>query len=261
MKYYDVTILISAYNAQDTIKQCIESIKAQTSKQWCVYLIDDASVDDTWSIILDICRDDPRFKLHRNAINLGLTKNLQKMVSEVETKYIARLDADDFYMPTKIEKQLKFMEKNLDYVMCATGYYTLQDGRQIPGKRYENENITQTFYSGNKIVHGTAMFRKDSSLNYRHYFRYAQDYDLWLRLIKKGEIGVINEHLYTIRISDSSISAKYKKKQSLFAMIALNQCRKHPPLCRPSNIKRAWHILKIAIRSGNLMQGIRLVIV
>lgn len=261
MKHYDVTILISAYNAQHTIKQCIESIKSQTSKKWCVYLIDDASVDETWSIILDVCRDDPRFKLYRNALNLGLTRNLQKMVSEVETKYIARLDADDIYMPTKIEKQLKFMEKNLEYVMCATGYNTRNNGRQKPGRQYENVNITRTFYSGNQVVHGTVMFRKDTYLNYRHYFKYSQDYDLWLRLVAKGEIGVINERLYTIRISNASISSKYKKKQSLFAMIALNQCRKHSPQYRPAKIKRVFYILKIAIRSGNLLQGLKLVIV
>lgn len=260
MKHYDVTILISAYNAEDTIKQCIESIKSQTSEHWCVYLIDDASVDKTWSIILDECCDDPRFKLYRNTNNLGLTRNLQKMVSEVKTKYIARLDADDYYMPTKIEKQLEFLEKNSEYVLCATGYNTQNYSQQKPGRRYENVDITKTLYTGNKIVHGTAMFRKDACLNYRHYFRYSQDYDLWLRLITKGKIGVIRDSLYVLRVGHSSISTKYKKKQSLFAMIALNQCRKHPSNYRPSKMKRVLFILKIAIRSGNLRQGFKLVI-
>ena len=254
-----VTILLSAYNAEDTIRDCLVSIREQTSSQWCVVFVDDASNDNTWSIVSEMCKGDARFKLIRNEANQGLTKNLYSMVRNVETEFIARIDADDTYLPTKIENQINFMVKNPSYVLCATGFYVIQNGKKLVGKRYSNECITQELFSGNKIVHGTALFRKSAGLNYRTHFKYSQDFDLWLRLTQRGEVAVIPEPLYNLTKTKNSISAKNRRKQYFYAMLALSQSRKLRTEDYFAKALRKWYIFIIAIKSVNFWRGFKLI--
>lgn len=257
---YLVTIIISVFNSEKTILRCINSIKYQTSDKWLVILTDDASTDNSWELIRELCENDTRFCLIRNKKNRGLTKNLISMMDLVKTEFIARIDADDYYMPSKIEQQLKFMTLNKEYALCATGFYYESNGKKKTGKKYNEIDITKNFFKQNQIVHGSAMFRIYTGINYRSYFKFSQDYDLWLRLSKRGKLGVIPEPLYILTLSNTSISSNNKKKQYLFAILALSQSRKCNNYNYFSNFKRGWYIFKIAIKSGNVFRVNRLIL-
>ena len=106
-----LVILLSVFNNEKTIEKCLVSIKNQTFTNWKAYVIDDASVDNSYHIINKICSIDKRFTVIKNKTNLGLTKNLVHLMNISKSEFVARIDGDDFYYPKKLEKQLYFLKK------------------------------------------------------------------------------------------------------------------------------------------------------
>ena len=260
-----LAILLSVFNNEDTIEKCLLSIKKQTLKNWRAYVVDDCSFDNTYKIIKKVCSNDERFIIIKNKTNIGLTKNLVKLIDMSSSDFIARIDADDYYYyPKKLEKQLDFFKKNKDYILCGTGFTMEKQGVICGHSSYKEIDITNDIFKWNKISHGTVLFRRIPGLNYRSYFKYSQDYDLWLRMSCFGKIGVLPQKFYRLNINKNSISSKFTKKQAKFGLIALSNSRK---LINPKdnnkinsilgrvlfmslktfNFKYFWKILKLVI--------------
>ena len=118
-----VAIMIPVYNGERTLPLAIKSIQAQTYQNWKCYIVNDGSTDNTKNI-LDAIKDD-RFVVHHFTENKGRPYARQKALEICEGKYLAFLDADDFFHPTKIEKQVNVLESNtkLGLVSCAMVSY------------------------------------------------------------------------------------------------------------------------------------------
>ena len=128
-----VSVIMSVYNAETTVAQSIESLIGHTYENLEILLVDDSSTDKT----LDICKEfENNFKniyLFRNKNNLGLTKNLNFLINKSSGEFLARQDSDDISEPSRIEKQINFIEKyNLDG--CTTRAKIIQTGSTIPKK-------------------------------------------------------------------------------------------------------------------------------
>ena len=107
-----ITVLMANYNNQRYLKQSIESILNQTYKNFDFLIIDDHSSDDSIKIIKSY--SDKRIKLIKNHKNLGLTRSLNIGLKNINTEYIARMDADDISFPRRLKNQYDFLEKNTD---------------------------------------------------------------------------------------------------------------------------------------------------
>src|SRR5580700_1196209 len=105
-----VSIIIPAFNAEGTIRQTLESVSAQTYRAIEVVIIDDGSSDRTTAIVEEFTANDPRFQLIRQS-NAGVGAARNTAISQARGKYIAPLDADDLWMPEKVEKQVACMEE------------------------------------------------------------------------------------------------------------------------------------------------------
>ena len=105
-------------------------------------ILDDASTDETFNICNEFKKEDKRIKLYRNDKNLGLTKSLNKLIRNADGFYLARQDADDISLKTRIEEQVDFLEKNkLD--ACSTRAFITGTKKVTPSK---------SFYLPKKIV-------------------------------------------------------------------------------------------------------------
>lgn len=260
MKPNSVAILLSAYNSAETIETCLRSLQTQTYMKWKAYVIDDCSTDATAAIIKDVCEGDDRFVILQNKTNQGLTKNLVTLMEMNDAEFIARIDADDYYFPEKLQKQVDFLNRNNGFIICATGYVRLKGKTVLNGVSYKQVDITDNFFSWNKIVHGSVLFRKLPGLNYRSYFKFSQDYDLWLRMTDHGRIGVIPENLYALGISKKSISSKHSKRQSKFSLIALTNCRKLRRFQEGARISIIFRrVLFMSLKTGNIKFFIKLI--
>ena len=128
-----VSIIMPAYNCSRFIREAIDSVLAQTYTAWELLIVDDCSTDDTAAIIASY--QDERIHYFRNEQNSGAALSRNKALREAKGKYIAFLDADDSWMPEKIEKQVAFMEQN-GYAFTYTAFHRTDKPLRISGPRH-----------------------------------------------------------------------------------------------------------------------------
>ncbi len=109
-----VTVLLPAYNAENYICRAVDSVLGQTFSDFELLIINDGSTDSTQSLLESYT--DPRIKLINMPENVGLIDVLNHGLSLASGKYIARMDADDICLPTRLEKQFKFLEQNQERI-------------------------------------------------------------------------------------------------------------------------------------------------
>ncbi len=225
-----VTVLMSVYNAKRFLIESIESILSQTYKDFEFIIINDGSADKTPEIFCSY--HDPRIRIINNEKNIGLTRSLNKGLKLAKGKYIARQDADDISGEYRIEKQVKSLEANRFLGLVSSSFDIIDSsGRTVTtvNVTVDERDIRKTIFDHNPFCHGAAMFRKEAIKivgGYRGFFRYSQDYDLWLRISEKYQVGNIEEILYSWRRSDESISEKNLIEQFRYAMAAIEQAKK-----------------------------------
>ena len=226
----EISVLISAYNAEKHLAIALESIKRQSFKNFEVVIIDDKSTDNTLNII-NSHRDD-RFKVYSNNKNLGLTKSLNIGIKYCKGKYIARMDADDFSIEDRFLKQINFLNTNHGISVLGTSYYKINGSNKIisivnvPNTDLE---IRHWLLSKCPFGHGTVMMRRDaleSVGGYDERFLYAQDFDLWLRLSEKFNLANLKEPLYCWRLTNECISQSKAYEQRRYHDLALLESHK-----------------------------------
>jgi glycosyltransferase involved in cell wall biosynthesis len=205
-----VSIVIPTFNSEKFIAETIESIQTQTFTNWEVVVVDDGSSDKTVSILSKIAQLDKRihfFQLEKNS-GAGIARNLA--LSKANGRYIAFLDSDDLWKPTKLEKQIKFMTKN--NLPFTFSFYDCIDEEGKPlNKRVEaprNLSYNQLFYC-NYVGNLTGIY----DVNYFGKIpispiRKRQDWILWLTILKKIKTAQPTpESLAFYRVRQNSISA------------------------------------------------------
>ncbi len=207
-----------AYDAETYIDQAIQSILNQSYENLEFIIINDGSTDNTEKIILSF--KDERIRYYKNSSNLKIVKTLNKGLALAKGKYIIRMDADDISLPNRLEKQVSFMEANIDIGISGSSMLLLNkkevDNRLLEVKTcFKQLKINLLDYS--VIFHPTAIIRKDilirHNLHYRNEYLYAEDYDLWVQISKVSKLGNIKDPLIKYRMHDKNSSILQKTKQ------------------------------------------------
>ena len=214
-----VSIIMSVYNNENSLSECLQSVLNQKYINFELLIVDDASTDNTKTILKQL--NDERVKIYYNKKNLGLTNNLNKLLEKSRGQLIARQDGDDLSNASRLVKQVKFLnENNLD--ACTTRAIIKNSTKLIP--RFSHLIPPKlTIRYKNPFIHGTLLI-KTNVINeigrYDENFMYAQDYKLFIDLLTKGyKVKILNEALYTLNM-DNNISTKYKNEQNYFAKLA-----------------------------------------
>ena len=215
-----------AYNAEKHIDEAIISIINQTYENFEFIIINDGSTDNTQSIIKKYAERDKRIRFF-NQKNIGLTKTLIKFIDKARGVYIARMDTDDISHNERLSLQVKYLDKNRNIGVIGSYVNIIDDKGKIRRKKKlitVCEKIKKRIIYSNQLVHGAVTFRKDIyklAGGYDSNFKYSQDYDLWLRMIKKTNITNYPDYLYFVRFHDESLTSKNLKSQSDFAVSAI----------------------------------------
>lgn len=126
-----VSVIVPVFNAEKYIKRTVESVKAQTYDNWELILVNDCSSDNSLKIILDLADKDKRIKVISLDKNSGPAVARNMGIKAAKGSFIAFLDADDLWLPEKLEKQLKFIEEK-DCAFSYTSYkFADEDGNVI----------------------------------------------------------------------------------------------------------------------------------
>lgn len=205
-----ISVVIPAYNAEKYLVQSVESILTQTFTDFELLIIDDGSTDKTLEIANGFT--DPRIRVIKNPHNLGIPKTRNIGWQEAGGDFIANQDADDWSHPERLEKQLAFMHENPQVAMSSTNRNLVDEHGNSQSQRAMPASPTWvSMKMRNEIVCTSVMIRKsilDEFGGYNECFDMAEDYELWLRIIKKHPIANMPEHLINIRVHSQSTTAK-----------------------------------------------------
>ena len=208
---------MSVYNNESTVLEAVNSILSQTFTEFEIIITDDSSTDNSYEILKDLKNQDGRIKLFKNQKNIGLTKTLNKMIKISNGDFIARQDADDYSLPGRFETQLKMMKK-YEIKISTSRALELETKKEIPGLSFYIP-YRYLIYFKNPFIHGTLVI--DSSLMksylYNEDYFFAQDYELFSRLIQnKKQILNIKKPLYILN-TKNNISNNFKTEQKAFS--------------------------------------------
>ena len=219
-----ISVLMSNFNTdEEYLREAIESILDQTFTDFEFIIVDDASTDDSLSVIESYSRSDKRISILKNDTNLGLAASLNRGLEKATGKYIARTDSDDIYFPERLEKQIEWMQAHPDYIVCGTWFEKIGDGSGFYNKKipdHETYRIRLLFDNNPAIPHTSAMFNnellKKYKITYDDKYRYAQDYRMWTKCSQVAKIGIIESILLYVRINPKGISVAKSKEQDIF---------------------------------------------
>lgn len=215
-----VSIVTPVYNAEKVIEQTIKSVQDQTYQNWEMILVDDFAKDNSAYIIKKKALDDPRIKYYKLDQNSGAAVARNRGIQEAKGQYIAFLDADDYWLPEKLQRELILMkEKNCAFVYAATHMIdendqTLGDYTPVPEWTDYKHLLKRTVIATSTVLLDMERIG-DFSMPLR---RSGQDYATWLMLLRRVDKAYgINEPLTLYRISPKSLSSnKFKSIKQVY---------------------------------------------
>lgn len=209
-----VSIITPTYNCAEYISRTIESVQAQTYINWEMIIVDDRSKDNTKEIVEGYMKHDRRIHYHLLEVNSGAAVARTMAMKLAKGAYMAFLDSDDIWLPDKLEKQLKWMEKT-GYDFTCTAYEQIDEKDKSLGKIVKT--ISKTDYNrmlldcpvGNStVIYNVEKMGKFEVPNIRK----RNDDALWLAMLKKEKyIWGMPEVLMKYRIRKNSISSNKLK--------------------------------------------------
>src|SRR3989344_865513 len=209
-----VSVIMPVYNAEKYLPAAIESILNQTYKRFELIIIDDESTDKSGEIIKYYQR---RHRTKINVIKTGRNLNCggdmcaNLGIELARGKYISRMDADDIAVPTKLEKQVAFLEKNKRVFLVGSSAYVINKRGTIVGEKLEPTHpfdIYHAYATFHPIIHQTAVLRRifrGAIFSYQIKYSANNDYYTFFKLLCKGYIFAnLPEKLIYYRIHDKN---------------------------------------------------------
>lgn len=213
-----------SYNCGKYVEDTIHSVQAQTYQNWEIIFMDDCSTDDTIRKVAVMKEEDSRIRLFQNKYNSGAAVSRNNALQEAKGKWIAFLDSDDQWEPTKLEKQVKFMKGN-GYKFSYTCYQEIN----------EEGNLTGVVVYGPTHVTAKGMFafcwpgcltvmydREAIGLIQIEDIKKNNDYAMWLKVCRKADCYLLSEVLAKYRrgrsgsVSSHGITTMVKWHYRLF---------------------------------------------
>jgi len=254
------SVVIPTYNQAGLLEKAIRSVINQSFEDWEIIVIDNYSSDDTQEVIKRLNDTRIQYIKFRNRGVIAASRN--KGISFARGTYIAFLDSDDLWHPSKLSRCLDYLSRAADAVchgmrICRNGRY----GSDFIPKRPEHDFYETLLYDGNSVITtSTVIVKKDLLEKYGGFCESpdvitAEDYDLWLRLLKQRvHWSVIPEILgeYTMHSANSSNNV-IRQMQAEYAVL-----REHTRELSNRSLSIRMRIKKrqmmIAFRAGRRVQ-------
>lgn len=225
-----ISVIMSVHNEHPAYLKCaIDSICNQTYKKFEFIIIDDASDEECFAYLSEISLKDKRIRLYRNSKNIGLTKTLNKGLMLAKGEYIARMDADDFSLPKRFEKQISYLKTHTNIAILGTGVVSFGEANVFmsPMRGLTPQQAKCQLFFTSSLCHPSVMIRKDFldkfRLTYAEDVKKGQDFDMWERSSVLGDVAVMQEVLLYYRLHKDQITSKSKNEQDNTAEMVMKR--------------------------------------
>jgi GT2 family glycosyltransferase len=206
-----VSVIIPVYNKREYIKETVNSVLNQDFGGFEIIVVDDGSTDDSLEVVKSI--NDPRLQIFSQS-NSGVERSRNFGFSKSAGPFVVFLDADDLMSSNRLRKQLDLFNSRKDLVLVGTWASVVDHSGNIIGSicpPCSNAALQLAHLFRNQFVSSSVMTRRsalenDVVFNETRGKRFAEDFDLWLRVTKNGQVANIPEKLTAYRRLDASRS-------------------------------------------------------
>jgi GT2 family glycosyltransferase len=225
-----VSVVLPVYNGERFLTDAVDSILAQTFRDFELIGIDDGSLDGSGEILDRFALADSRVRALRQA-NAGIIAALNRGLALARGEFIARMDADDVAHPERLARQAAFLDAHPDIAVVGCAVTLIDErGKRIRDVEYPRtpEAVAEFLEIGAPLAHPAVMMRRDAVLavgGYREAYRHAEDYDLWLRMAERYRMANLPDRLLLYRQHEAKHSFTYAVEQRFASRIALAAAR------------------------------------
>jgi glycosyltransferase involved in cell wall biosynthesis len=215
-----ISVAMPAYNSSLFISQAIESVLAQTYRDFELIVVNDGSSDNTLEIIEKYAALDARVRVY-SQLNAGTAHALNRCIDLASGDWMFLMHADDLMRPKRLERQLDFIRQHPELAVASSFVHHIDDKNRVIGKgdsKLLTHEAVARLVESNVLIgfnHPAVVLRKSAVLEvggYRQAFWPAEDIDLWNRLVEKGyKILVQPEYLLDYRIHGESASIAWAR--------------------------------------------------
>ena len=216
-------IIIPSYNRKELLKRAVCSVKNQSFKNWNLWIVDDGSTDGTSDF--DYGDKTTTLKLKGNR---GVSYARNQGIKQTKADWIAFLDSDDEWLPLKLEKQMEYAVRYPQYPLIHCNENWIKNGKNIHQKKHHKKQGGRIFTSSVRLccISPSAVLIKRSLFQeiglFREDFPVCEDYDLWLRVTSRYEVGFLDEPLlikhggHTDQLSKKYFGMDYWRVKALY---------------------------------------------
>ena len=192
-----VSVIIPTYNRADLVRQALASVKAQTYRDFEIVVVDDGGTDGTCEV-LSAWRE---IRVLRHARRRGVSAARNTGIAAARGQWLAFLDSDDLWLPDKLARQISWLEGQPELLMCQTDETWVRRGvrvnkplshRKVAGRIFL-PSLARCMISPSAVILNRRLFADHGGFD--ETLPAAEDYDLWLRLTWRYEVGLVDEPL------------------------------------------------------------------
>lgn len=223
MKKPLISIVLPVLNGEKYLSLAINSVIAQTYKNWKLIIVDNGSTDNTPAIINEYLKKDTRIK--------GINCNIKGIVPALNTglkhcvgTLIARIDADDLWIPNKLEVQVNYLNSHPQLALLGGSVEIIDDkGNTLPntkafnnGMHLDPKEVVKKISHNNLFCHSSIVIKKEVLEEFGGYaekYLHSEDYFLWFQTVQKYKAEILAEKLVLFRYHPQSISRKFILEQ------------------------------------------------
>lgn len=200
-----LSVLMGIYNCALTLPEALDSLYAQTYQDFKIILCDDGSEDDTYPIAKKYAELHDNIILISNSENKGLNYTLNHCLEYADTEYCARMDGDDISLPSRFEKEIKFLDTHPEYAIVSCPMIHFDESGDFKYGKERGEPEIKDFVKNTPFCHAPCMIRTEAYKKVGGYsvsprLLRVEDYHLWAKMFAEGYRGyILPEHLYKMR--------------------------------------------------------------
>ena len=219
-----LAVMLPAYNAENFLTECLESLLNQTFSDFCILAVNDASTDNTGNILEDYVAKDTRLRVYHLPQNQGEPAVMQfamDMLNYMNVEYVARMDADDICVPHRFEKQVQYLDEHPEIDILGSNALLFNDGQTDKATKVStlpllDKDIKAHFsLARDNIINPSSMWRHSSikalGINYAQTAT-APDFHMWVQCaLHKKTFANLAEPLLLYRLHPGQESKKHDK--------------------------------------------------
>jgi len=213
-----VSIVMPVYNSAKFLVGALDSILAQTYENWELIAVDDSSSDNSYLILHHYAQVDGRIKVFKNLENKGVSRTSNFAISQAKGQFIARMDSDDIMYPSRLEDQVRFLQKHPKVIIVGGQVKLVDGGGNFMGDKLfplKHKEISEMLYTAMPIQQGAMMVNAallPRKFSWYNGVRVAEEVKLFFKLLNCGEFANLPKFVLKYRQYPTSASLKDPKE-------------------------------------------------